>query len=119
MAEHPTYDSFILKTIMPAEGWQAVFVDNTRLRNHVVVPVHALALADRITRVKKDERVYRSPNRKPEGEDWEIVGVIYMPRHGWFVCDTQENYCGLLSPGMTLDEFQKESRCRGQHPLRE
>ncbi len=112
MAERSSWYSFILKTIMPSEGWQAVFVDNTQLRQHVVHQVHALALAYRILRWK--DQIIEPP--EPKEDDWKIVGLIYMPKHGWLVCDKEDNFCGLLPPGMTLDEFQSEARCRYQHP---
>ena len=39
-----TYDRWAVKTIMPAQGWQAVHFDHEE-RRHILIDVHALALA--------------------------------------------------------------------------
>jgi hypothetical protein len=116
MSDPPTYDRFILKSIMPAEGWQVVYDDEG---THLVLPVHALALAHRVTYECHTNRRVREPWREPAEENWEIVGLTYDPSEAWDVCDAMANYCGLLPPGMALKEFEVSSLCRYAHAAKQ
>ena len=115
MAEKQTYDDFLVKQIMPAEGWQSVwYMDEDGA--HSLLPVYALALAYRVTRECHTSRIVPPGVNVPQEELWEIVGLIYDPGEPWAVCDTISNFCGLLPPGMPRETFMKGSLCRHVHP---
>ena len=115
MAEIHTYDSFIVKQIMPAAGWQVVYyLDEDQA--HIVQPVYALALAFRVTRECYPSLRVVPQGPSPQEEQWEVVGLDYSPGEPWTVCDTIGNYCGLLPPGMPLATFMETSMCRHVHP---
>jgi hypothetical protein len=116
MTEIQTYDSFIVKQIMPSQGWQAVYYIEED-RDHSLSPVYALALAYRVTReCYPSGRVVSPAETVSQKERWEIVGLEYDPGEPWTVCDTVANFCGLLPPGMTLETFMERSFCRHAHP---
>ena len=107
MAEIETYNTYIVKQIMPADGWQAVYYDDEH--GHFLCPVHALALAYTITRGRPSGRVAHPQTSLTPKELWEIVGVSYSPGDAWTVCNESYNYCGLLTPGMNLETFLEQS----------
>ena len=103
MTLHPTYETFVIHTIMPAPGWQAVYWFDD---HHEAMPIHTLALVSRQTRL--------SPTGELLGQETDderdIVGLDYTPRDGWSVCDDDGAYCGLLPPGLTLVDFEAQHR---------
>lgn len=116
MAERRTYKRFALKTIMPAQGWQAVYYTDGA---HHLGPVYALALAYLRTREVHTGELIAGRHIGPEDEDWEIVGLDYGPGDGWQVWDEVSNFCGLLPPDMTLEAFCEANISCQHHPAKE
>lgn len=117
MAERePTYDCFALHSLISAPGWHAVLVDQEG--RHFLIPVHVLALANRRTYSCKDRRLLPSYRCIPEDECREVVGLDYTPDCGFNVCDDAGNYCGLLPPDWTLEDFTRALGC-GHLPPKE
>jgi hypothetical protein len=108
----PTYDRFELTSIMPAVGWQAVYVDQGA---HVLGEVHALCLAYRVVREAHTGQLVRQAWRGPKAEALELVAMAYHPADGWSVVEEASNFCGLCPPGMTLAEFEACSACHYAH----
>jgi hypothetical protein len=103
----------VLQSLLPSVGWQSVFFD-AEAGEHLLGPVHALALGQRRTYDAHTWRLVRAPCPGPPDEFWEVFGVAYEPSEGRFaVCDESSNFCGLLPPGMTLSAFAAVSGC---HP---
>jgi hypothetical protein len=48
-------------------------------------------------------------------ENWELVALDYHPCEGWLIAQECSNFCGLLVPGQTLQEFEELSLCRAAH----
>jgi hypothetical protein len=115
----PTYETFVIHTIMPALGWQAVYYTcETGL--HFVAPIHALALVTRRTRLcLTADLCPPASGDETEEESREIVGIDYHPADGWTICDDDDNYCGLLVPGSTLAEFETMRECRHEPAAQE
>ena len=105
----PTYTCFAIHAILPAPGWQAVYVDDGG--HHSVIPIYALALVNRRIYTCRNRRLIAEPYDMPEDERREIVGMDYAPSEGFDVCDNASNYCGLLPPDWTLDEFTEAQGC--------
>lgn len=105
---HMTYPTWTLRSLMPAVGWQAAYIQDDG--THQVNAIHALALADLQEHLTLEgERVgHRRPSREPLVV---VVGVEYSPTDDWTVCDEASNYCGLLPPGMSLAAFEAAHRC--------
>lgn len=109
----PTYETFELHSLTAVQGWQAVFWGETN--GHFTMPIYALAIATRHTRFgagtwRSGEEV---PWSKRLGSDYrEIVGLEYTISDGWHICEETGNYCGLLPPGATLEDFERDAGCR-------
>lgn len=104
-----TYIAHIVKQIMPAQGWMAVYYEHGA---HTTYPVHALALAY----PREYEEGTQRPILKNEQaeEDWRVVGLLceMEDMEGRFqVCDDQIGYCGLIPPGETLEAFEECHAC--------
>jgi hypothetical protein len=107
------YDTFVKHALLQAPGWQAVYyLCETGV--HIVAPIHALALVTRRTRdAATDKRVPPLVRPWRAKEVREIVGLEYHPADRcWVICDTIDNYCGLLMPTWTLADFEREAECR-------
>ena len=109
----PTYDRWVLTSLVPAMGWQSVFYDDDG--THQLPPVHALALGHRRRYAAHTGQVVRAAWLGPDDEAWEIVALAYDVADGWTVLDEASNFCGLLPPSMTLDAFEQGSLCCWQH----
>jgi hypothetical protein len=107
---HPTYNQWAVQTIMPAPGWRAVYYDRDTGK-HWLSDLHALALAYRRTYECHTGVLIEPRISKSEDETWEIVGLEYEPKGIWGVCDDARNFCSLLPPGMTLEEFEEQCGC--------
>jgi hypothetical protein len=107
-----TYDRWALKTLIPAQGWQVVLYDNGA-EKHILLDVHALALAYRRTRDARAHVLIPDVLLESEDEGWDIVGLDYHPIEGWLVWSDVSNFCGLLPPGRTLADFAGQCAC---HP---
>ena len=110
----PTYETYVLHTIMPAPGWQAVYVaqDHT----HFLIPLAALALVTIRTRDATTGKRLPAPDGEPEDERRDVRGMTYNPVDG-FTLEGEGNFCGLLPPGMSLADFAQYGSCR--HPTPE
>ena len=99
----PTYETFLIHTIMPAAGWHGVwwFADH-----HEALPVHVLALVTRYTRECRSNEVVSQYANEVEEDRRDIVSMEYNPSDGWCINDDCGNYCGLLPPGWTLVDFE-------------
>lgn len=114
----PTYESFSIHTIMPAGGWRAVYVTDEGV--HFLEQLHALALVTRHVRAcHSGEELLETPGPgSREKEFREVVGMEYSPDNGFAICDETGNFCGLLPPGRSAEEFQEASGC-GHAPPQE
>ena len=108
----PTYDRWVLTSLVPATGWQAVFYDD---EGHLVTPVHVLALGYRRRYDAHTAKAVRTAWLGPEDEAWEILALSYDVADGWILSEEASNFCGLLAPGVALEDFEQGSLCRYQH----
>lgn len=92
---------WVVKTIMPATGWQVVYDMD---EGHAVVPAYVLALAYAREYDRKTGRLVTS--RFEEDELWEVVALAYSHNEGFSVCREMDVYCGLLPSGTTLADFE-------------
>src|SRR5262245_57942308 len=112
----PTYEAYVIHQIMPAPGWQAVchHDDGTHWRS----PSHALGLSTRRVYTCRTRERVDSSNGSPDEELREVVGLDYDPGGmGFEVCDSCDNYCGLLPPEATLANFDDGSCCHHRHAV--
>jgi hypothetical protein len=107
-ARPPTYQTFVLHSIMPAEGWQAIYYSDG---GHWSVPLSALALVTRRTRDCDSGRVLSPRTPVEEGEHREVVGLDFHPTDGFHICDETGNFCALLPPGWTLADYEADDPC--------
>ena len=104
------YNRVVLRSLLPAVGWQAVYVAETG--EHFLMPVYALGLIAR--RWYDVETQLLLPSGRWDGqedEDWEIVGLDYSPVDDWGIVNEDGNCCGLLPPGWTIADFEASKRC--------
>src|SRR5688500_1619789 len=107
MSTPPTYTHYVVQSLLPAVGWQAVYWVDT---GHDAWPVHALALVYECTYNARTNARMPSPFG-PAEEQWDIAGLVYSTVDSWNVCTGDSNYCGLLPPGTTLETFLESHRC--------
>ena len=107
----PTYETFVIHSIMPADGWQAIYYGT---QGHWTDPVRALALVTRRTRECDTGRVLSAHQSITEEELREVVGLEYHPSEGFIVCNETGNFCALLPPDWTLADYEASDTCR--HP---
>jgi len=105
-----TVDSFVIHTIMPAEGWKVVWWNDTQ--GHWLAPIHALALVTRIVREATTLREVMEVPSARQNEFREIVGMEYSPLDGWNICEDDANFCALLAPDWTLAAYEATDNCR-------
>jgi len=110
----PTYDCFALHSLVYAPGWHAVHWDVHG--HHFLTPVHLLALATRRTYTCQARRLVDTFGAMPEDECREVVGIDYAADEGFLVCNEAANFCGLLPPTWTLDEFARDRGCQHLPP---
>ena len=94
MSDPKTYDCFVLHSLLPAPGWQAVYDVNG---THEVSPIYALALATRRRYYCHTAPRELVPSPYPEDEIREIVGLDYDPSEGFTVWDEISNFCGCAA----------------------
>jgi hypothetical protein len=107
-----TYDRFVVTALLPVAGWSSVWWDQG---THLVTPVHVLGLAYRRRYDAQSGRRLREAWREPEEEQWEIVGLDFDVNEGWTVCEDAANFCALMPPTWTLQEFEAASLCHEPH----
>lgn len=105
-----TFDAFIIHTIMPAPGWQAVY--HTDAGEHWLAPLHALALVTRYTRERGTQRIIQDVAEERREEFREVVGMEYSPGDGWNICEDASNCCAMLPPDWTLAQYEDTRNCR-------
>jgi hypothetical protein len=112
MPHRLTYERYIVHTIMPATGWQTVYHDHDT-GQHVLLPLHVLALAHLVEHDARTQAVVQAA----DPEQWRIVGLQYLTGDGcWDVCEDDSEYCGLLPPGETLEQYEAWRECLGRPP---
>lgn len=105
----PRLTRWVLLSLLPAQGWQAVYGTNDG--THALTPVHALALAEERVRYADDgTRVPRDPTL-PAEESRDIVGLTYELDTLWYICNDCSNFCGLIPPDVPLEVFLDEHVC--------
>jgi hypothetical protein len=108
-----TYETFVIHSIMPADGWQAIYIGDD---GHWCEPIRALALVTRRTRECHSGRVLSPPTIAKEEEFREVVGLDFHPSEGFYICDESGNFCALLPPGWTLADYEAGDNCRHVAP---
>lgn len=105
----PTFDRWVLRSLTMVEGWNAAYCGDGG--EHFSGAVHAMAIG--IRRQYDAHTGRRRPDSyvADENEAWDIVALAYAPADGWQLCDEACNFCGLLTPGLTLTEFLADHRC--------
>jgi hypothetical protein len=98
-----TFDRWVLLSLMPAPGWHAIYAAPGG--GHFTTPLGALALAERRIRYCDTGERLREDPTCPDEELREVVGLAYDPGGLWEVCEEASNYCGLLPPSLTLEDF--------------
>lgn len=106
-ARQYTYTSFVVRQIVPAPGWQGVCY-HAQAGTHVATPLFFLALVRPVLRDCETNTAL--PTSAVSGpwsaeEDWDVVGLEYVPGGAWDIFNERENSCGLLPPGMPLETF--------------
>ena len=97
-----TYETFLMHAIMPAPGWQSVYVVEGQ---HVLFPVYVLALVTRRLRELQSNTPIEEYAHELEEDRRMLVALDYNPSDGWTICNDDHNYCGLLPPDWTLEQF--------------
>lgn len=115
--ERLMYSTYELLQLLPVQGWQAVYLQDGA---HFLRPVYALALAEETTHVTcEGQRVGHRLSASDQRPSKMIVGVTYNPVDGWEICDETSNFCGLLVPGVSLQQFIDDHWCVGRDPSTE
>ena|SRR5215471_14690578 len=110
----PTYTRRSITEIMPADGWRYVCWD-WDTQTHEVEKLHALGLGFGTDYTRNShQKLPRERHRTPL-EDWEIYGLRYSLDGTWDIVEMFANFCGLLPPETTLDEFESHGMCENAH----
>jgi hypothetical protein len=107
MSKTLTYTQSVVQSLLPADGWHAVYCYDGV---HDATPIHCLAYVHQ--RTYNAQTGVPLPSRIPADECWDISGAVYLnPIDGWTLCIEDGNYCGLLPPGETVAAFFDDYPC--------
>ena len=109
-----TYEVRAVRQVVMAEGWQAVYW-NDKEHCHWAAPLYALGLGTTNIHVCRSNAIVPGDGYTPE-EKWEMFGLEYTLGDGWNIAQEANNFCGLLPPDRTLEDWNEHGVCACRHP---